>query len=221
MKLTDRQNELYAALKEKISGFLRLPLSVKDAAAAVGADEAELRDALVAMYKNNLIDNSIACRVEVQALVDKEFCRAVNLVSAPLLSADDIRSGRLVPEKSEKREFFTVALPREFAGSSVRYCSFLVPDNVMAGEGIRRGDVAVCGISLPVRRGSPVLCILPETKEVCIRSFNQTHTAWCELSDPERTSVTLFAESPDEKVIIGPVVSVQRFCHSWRPGMPE
>ena len=221
MGLTDRENQLYFLLKEKISGSLRLPMKQKDAAVAIGAGEKELHDALVAMYKEQLIDHEIACRVEVQDLVDKEFCRSANLVSAPLLSAEDIRSGRLVPEKSAERPFFTVALPREFAGSSVRYCSFLVPDNVMAEVGICRGDVAVCAIGLPARRGSPVLCIIPDSGMVCIRRFNLTHASWCGLSDPERKNVVLFSGMPDERVVIGPVVSIQRFCHSWRPGMPD
>ncbi len=221
MGLTEKQQELYAALKEKISGFLRLPLPVAEAADLLGVPETELRQALAAMYKAHLIDDGIACRVEVQDLVDREFCRMVNLVSAPLLSAEEIKAGKLVPDKGEERAFFTVALPREFAGNSVRYCSFLVPDNLMSSTGICRGDVAVCGIGLPARRGSPVLCIMPKNGNVCVRTYHLTHASWCELSDPERKDVAVFSEEPDRRIVIGPIVSIQRFCHSWRPGMTE
>ena len=81
--------------------------------------------------------------------------------------------------------------------------------------------VAVCGIGLPARRGSPVLCIMPKNGNVCVRTYHLTHASWCELSDPERKDVAVFSEEPDRRIVIGPIVSIQRFCHSWRPGMTE
>ena len=219
-----RHASVLNAVLTGISRYVRLPLPPEKAARAAGVSEKDLLATLKALRRKGRLDGELDRRVSLQKLLDEELCRPAHLVGAPLLDAEEIRAGEFLPRKGrrDRRPFVTLAVPREYAGSVVRFCAFLVDDNVMAPLHIFKGDAVVCAIGLPPRDGAPVLCVLPEDGHVCVRCFFRNQTMLRELADPERKQVSFAAFDPDRVGVVGPIISVQRFIRSWRRyGGPE
>ncbi|MBR2345357.1 MAG: hypothetical protein IKA71_06185 [Lentisphaeria bacterium] len=213
MSVTEKQRGLYSAIKEKISRTVRFPLRLTDTAQRLGIPLRELYDTLWQMYRKKLLDREIDIRVQLQPILDKKYVNAAHLVSAPLLTPEEVLRGEYIPGDGQ-RHFATLALPREFAGETGRYCSFQVSDNVMEKRRIYKGDIAICSIGQMPRHGAPVLCVMPGG-EVCIRSFYTTNTPFFELSTPDHEEAVMLSYYSDWHRVVGVVISVQKFILAW------
>lgn len=220
MALTPEQQELLDKLNAL--PLLRYPRTVQRVAQEFGMSTQKMRNFLALLFKERLLTPRLDRRVLIQKTLDKTYLNVTEMVAAPLLTADEVREKRFFPGRAP-RSFSAVALPREFAGNRLRFCSFTVPDNALGPLHIWERQVAVCAIGMLPRQGAPVLCILPRTEDdyVCVRCCAQIDDETYELYDPERLQVRYVSADDYSDHIIGPIVSTLRFLDTWRkPGEP-
>jgi len=215
MGITAEQRRIVAALRAVLPDDRRLPHSLRRAAELTGFTVREIRSALTALGRAGELDRELDRQIVLQSALDDRYCRPRHLVCAPLLTAEEIRRGDFMPQTSGDRPYVTLTMPREYARGGTRLCAFIVTDDVMEPLHILRGDAAVCAIGLPPRNGAPTLCVLPSSKEVCVRCCF-TDAMFPTLAAPDRRHSEYCIVDPHHTTLIGPVISVQRFQITWR-----
>lgn len=212
MSLTPEQQKLLKEMSEL--PMTSMPRNVTVVARQFGMSTAKLRNFLALLIKKGLVTLRLDKRVLIQKELDKKYINVTEMVSAPLLTANEIREKRLYPGW-EPRRFSAVSLPREIAGNKWRYCSYVVPDNALGPLHMWENQIAVCAIGMLPRPGAPVLCILPGSEYVCIRCCVRLTDDVVELYDPERLDVRRIQTWEYGERVIGTIVSTVRF---WNTG---
>ena len=202
-------------LMKELPYWRALPVTVNTASEMTGIPAKEIRAALRAARAAGLLDREMDLRVSFQRILDERYSRSAHLVCAPLLTADEIRQRDFVPKKTNRRPFLTLAVPREFAQNQFRLFSYVVEDDAMAPVHILKGDAVICGVGLTPQNNAPALFHLPDGR-VLVRIFYQSSLMLVEMRTPGSRRVEFFYPDLDKFPAIGPIISVQRFCRSWR-----
>lgn len=212
MNWTEKYQQLRDVVLNAIPRNVNFPLDLYRTADMLAVPYRGLVKILKEMRHKKLLDRELDRRIQLQPILDDEYLSSTHLVSAPLLTPEEIRNGQLVPGDAN-RPFLTLALPREFAGTG-RYFSFQVTDDVMVKHHIRKGDIVVCCVGQFPRQYAPVVCVLPDG-QVCVRTFHLINTPFFEIETPEHENIGVFSYYDDWDMIAGIVVSVQRYIMAW------